>query len=470
MKNQPKNSKSELVEILNDATNWLNTIHELEPEGLADTDQDTIILNHTSPPKSPTKSTTHQNIKLVDSPKLSPKMNRHAYSSPNRKTFDPNSEDEEDDEKLELEYRKLSAYTKNNTSKTKKYHQEIPKNFYDTSNQIDSILEASTKKAPDMAAYITYQKNKQNATPSSIASIDPKNKAADHAALAKYKKISNSVGKTASYQKGEHVNSEQLINSINNSLHSHSYQGQKPNSISQSSSISTHRHNSNSLSESNNSNSGAFLQTTTRQLSRPVNETSQNLDDSEQIKCKKARVKFDFKANSDKELSLKRNEYVWVYGDIDKNWYYGENISGIHQQKGIFPKNFVEIIDGSETVKAHFRVLEYGHADVLYDITGRNEKELSALKDDRLVLIKKIDENWWSARTTENGYVKQKKGIIPDSYIRVTKAPVTSEGVPDISCENDKLLNMKVDVIGGNRFETRFCRLGRVKNLAELDL
>jgi len=109
----------------------------------------------------------------------------------------------------------------------------------------------------------------------------------------------------------------------------------------------------------------------------------------------------------------------------------------------------VEIITGNTKI-SNFRVLEYGHAEVLFDIAGRSDEELSAQKGDRILLIKKENEDWWLART-QNDYLRVKKGRIPDVYIKVTKSPVTSDGVHDISQEHEKLNNIKLEAIPVNK-------------------
>ena len=275
------------------------------------------------------------------------------------------------------------------------------------------MLDRNTKKAPDMAAFIHYQKMKKSKSLSAYAGeLDAEvqdntenKKAADNAAFA------------------------------------------------------TLEHSSKTTSKPNN---GAFLITTTRQLNRPVEEVMD--EDGYDQKCQKARVKYDFKANSEKELNLRRGQLVWVYGDVDSNWYHGEFLGSAICQKGIFPKKFVEIIDGSEQVNK-FRVIEYfrlfskivriyikissfelkilyGSAEVLYDIKARNEKEISCSKGQTIILIRKVNENWWEARAPQ-AYPKEKKGLIPDNYISVTKTPLTSEGREVIPDQSEKIEKAK---------------------------
>ena len=352
----------------------------------------------------------------------------------NTKSENNNSNSDSSDEKLEVEYRKLKSYHKNHAGKRMKdFHLPLPDVF--DNRQIDKVLAESTKKACDNAAYINYKKSKDTnrEIPGGCGSIaTPNGSAADRAAEARYRTLTSQHGRTVRLSSKDRLNgsfSEDRNNHGNNN-------NQELANISMS-------HSYQSVNPSDSPRPGAFLATTTRQLNRPLEAYMEF--DSERTTCKKARAKNDFTAKSDREMSLKKNEFVWVHGEVDRNWYHGEKISAINSEKGWFPKNFVEIITGNTKIQ-NFRVLEYGHAEVLFDITGRNSEELTAYKGDRILLIKKEGEEWWLART-ENDYLKTQKGRIPDVYIKVTKSPVTSEGVHDISQEHEKLNNIRLEAV-----------------------
>jgi len=289
-----------------------------------------------------------------------------------------------EDEKYNIELAKLRKFTKTRTgTKTK---------FKDRSKPVVSMdtLDKNTKKAPDMAAFIHYQKMKKSKSLSAYA--------------------------------GEFE--DEILNSTENKK------------AADNAAFANLEHSSKTTAKPNN---GAFLITTTRQLNRPVEEIMD--EDGYDQKCQKARVKYDFKANSEKELNLKRGQLVWVYGDVDSNWYHGEFLGSAICQKGIFPKKFVEIIDGSEQINK-FRVIEYGSAEVLYDIKGRNDKEISCSKGQTIILIRKVNENWWEVRSPQ-AYPKERKGLIPDNYISVTKTPLTSEGREIVADQSEKIEKSK---------------------------
>ncbi|KAK7810358.1 hypothetical protein U0070_022121 [Myodes glareolus] len=59
----------------------------------------------------------------------------------------------------------------------------------------------------------------------------------------------------------------------------------------------------------------------------------------EEKKRKAARLKFDFQAQSPKELTLQKGDIVYIHKEVDKNWLEGEH----HGRLGIFPANYVEV-------------------------------------------------------------------------------------------------------------------------------
>nr|XP_028572568.1 vinexin-like isoform X2 [Podarcis muralis] len=57
-------------------------------------------------------------------------------------------------------------------------------------------------------------------------------------------------------------------------------------------------------------------------------------------KMKAARLKFDFQAESPKELTLQKGDIVYIHKEVDRNWLEGEH----HGRVGIFPTNYVEVV------------------------------------------------------------------------------------------------------------------------------
>ncbi|KAM4836903.1 vinexin [Thomomys bottae] len=136
-------------------------------------------------------------------------------------------------------------------------------------------------------------------------------------------------------------------------------------------------------------------------------------------KRKAARLKFDFQAQSPKELTLQKGDIVYIHKEVDKNWLEGEH----YGRMGIFPASYVEVLPADEIPKPikppTYQVVEYGEAVAQYNFKGDLEVELSFRKGERICLIRKVNENWYEGRITGTG----RQGIFPASYVQVTREP-----------------------------------------------
>ncbi|KAM4802607.1 vinexin isoform X3 [Urocitellus parryii] len=139
----------------------------------------------------------------------------------------------------------------------------------------------------------------------------------------------------------------------------------------------------------------------------------------EEKKRKAARLKFDFQAQSPKELTLQKGDIVYIHKEVDKNWLEGEH----HGRLGIFPANYVEVLPADEIPKPikppTYQVVEYGEAVAQYNFKGDLEVELSFRKGERICLIRKVNENWYEGRISGTG----RQGIFPASYVQVSREP-----------------------------------------------
>ncbi|XP_019487121.1 PREDICTED: vinexin isoform X2 [Hipposideros armiger] len=139
----------------------------------------------------------------------------------------------------------------------------------------------------------------------------------------------------------------------------------------------------------------------------------------EEKKRKAARLKFDFQAQSPKELTLKKGDIVYIHKEVDKNWLEGEH----HGRLGIFPANYVEMLPADEIPKPlkppTYQVLEYGEAIAQYNFKGDLDVELSFRKGERICLVRKVNENWYEGRISGTG----RQGIFPASYVQVCREP-----------------------------------------------
>ncbi|XP_056364584.1 vinexin [Oenanthe melanoleuca] len=149
----------------------------------------------------------------------------------------------------------------------------------------------------------------------------------------------------------------------------------------------------------------------------------------EEKKMKAARLKFNFQAESPKELTLQKGDIVYIHKEVDRNWLEGEH----HGRVGIFPSNYVEILPPTEVPKPikapTLQVLEYGEALALYNFRGDLHVELSFRKGERICLVRRVNENWYEGRISGTS----RQGIFPATYVQVLKEPrvkATAEDAP----------------------------------------
>ncbi|XP_035227912.1 sorbin and SH3 domain-containing protein 2-like isoform X3 [Stegodyphus dumicola] len=125
-----------------------------------------------------------------------------------------------------------------------------------------------------------------------------------------------------------------------------------------------------------------------------------------------ARALYPFVAQTPRELSLNKGDILYINKQIDKNWFEGEH----HGLVGIFPVTYVEIIP-SEKANLQPRKATEGEAIVRYNFRAQTPVELSLFKGEKVVLTRKVDQNWYEGR------LGTKKGIFPISYVEVLQEP-----------------------------------------------
>lgn len=138
-----------------------------------------------------------------------------------------------------------------------------------------------------------------------------------------------------------------------------------------------------------------------------------------------ALARFDFRAESLKELPFQKGDIVYIYRQVDQNWFEGEH----HGRVGIFPHSYVEILPPTEKAQpkksAPVQVLEYGEAIARFNFTGDTAVEMSFRKGERITLIRRVDENWYEGKISGTN----RQGIFPITYIEVHKRPRVKNGV-----------------------------------------
>uniref|UniRef100_A0A670YQ41 Sorbin and SH3 domain containing 1 n=1 Tax=Pseudonaja textilis TaxID=8673 RepID=A0A670YQ41_PSETE len=140
-----------------------------------------------------------------------------------------------------------------------------------------------------------------------------------------------------------------------------------------------------------------------------------------------ARVKFDFKAQTLKELPLQKGDIVYIYKQVDQNWYEGEH----HGRVGIFPLSYIELLNPTEKIQTKktspLQILEYGNAIAKFSFSGDTAVEMSFRKGERITLIRQVDENWYEGKILGT----RRQGIFPGSYVDILKQPVLKDDTSD---------------------------------------
>ncbi|XP_037586798.1 sorbin and SH3 domain-containing protein 2 isoform X15 [Cebus imitator] len=142
-----------------------------------------------------------------------------------------------------------------------------------------------------------------------------------------------------------------------------------------------------------------------------------------------AKAVYDFKAQTSKELSFKKGDTVYILRKIDQNWYEGEH----HGRVGIFPISYVEKLTPPEKAQPArppppAQPGEIGEAIAKYNFNADTNVELSLRKGDRVILLKRVDQNWYEGKIPG----ANRQGIFPVSYVEVVKKNTKgAEDYPD---------------------------------------
>uniref|UniRef100_A0A2I3SW41 Sorbin and SH3 domain containing 2 n=1 Tax=Pan troglodytes TaxID=9598 RepID=A0A2I3SW41_PANTR len=129
------------------------------------------------------------------------------------------------------------------------------------------------------------------------------------------------------------------------------------------------------------------------------------------------------------ELSFKKGDTVYILRKIDQNWYEGEH----HGRVGIFPISYVEKLTPPEKAQPArppppAQPGEIGEAIAKYNFNADTNVELSLRKGDRVILLKRVDQNWYEGKIPGTN----RQGIFPVSYVEVVKKNTKgAEDYPD---------------------------------------
>ncbi|KAG2057588.1 hypothetical protein BDR06DRAFT_951787 [Suillus hirtellus] len=147
-------------------------------------------------------------------------------------------------------------------------------------------------------------------------------------------------------------------------------------------------------------------------------------------------VLYEYEATEDNEMNLEEGELIEQIEQIDEGWWSGVSQGG--QKSGLFPANYVEIVEQSEedalppppppppsppapaALPAPEPEPEVSAADegivavALYDYEASEDNEISFVVGDKIVEIEAIGEGWWQGKNPQGDI-----GMFPENYVEL---------------------------------------------------
>jgi len=121
------------------------------------------------------------------------------------------------------------------------------------------------------------------------------------------------------------------------------------------------------------------------------------------------RALYNYDATEESELSFKANERLVVLQKDDSGWWQGE----LNGRVGMFPSNFVEVVDPNAPATNGGDQKEHGgQCKVLYDYNADSDSELT-IKEGELLTVESEDEGWFFGFNSKGG-----SGRFPSNYVQ----------------------------------------------------
>jgi len=137
----------------------------------------------------------------------------------------------------------------------------------------------------------------------------------------------------------------------------------------------------------------------------------------------KAKVIFEYNASQEDELTLAVGDIVKIIDQSDDGWWEGE-LNGKH---GMFPENFVEVIDevpiNNIPKPAPIAKPPKVTARVTFDYDAEETDELNLREGDVIQILDQEDEGWWE------GLCNGKRGMFPSNFVKIIDDS-TAKAVP----------------------------------------
>ncbi|XP_063076034.1 sorbin and SH3 domain-containing protein 2 [Engraulis encrasicolus] len=140
-------------------------------------------------------------------------------------------------------------------------------------------------------------------------------------------------------------------------------------------------------------------------------------------------ARYNFNADTNVELSLRKGERVILLRQVDANWYEGK-IAATGKQ-GIFPMSYVDMVKRSpskspthrtesSSSRSHKRMTQESHHgpgepfQALYNYMPRNEDELELKEGDIVDVLEKCDDGWFVGTSRRSKHF----GTFPGNYVK----------------------------------------------------
>ncbi|KAF9278837.1 hypothetical protein BGZ68_008325 [Mortierella alpina] len=145
-------------------------------------------------------------------------------------------------------------------------------------------------------------------------------------------------------------------------------------------------------------------------------------------------VLYAYEKAEENEMSLIEGELILNVTELDVGWWSGESADGT--RSGLFPANYVEVVDQAEEQVAAAAVTEENHvqeapainghatadevpsgqpsAVALYDYNAGEPNEISFLEGEVITSIEFVTDDWWSGTSVHGA-----NGLFPSNYVEL---------------------------------------------------
>ncbi|XP_051870565.1 sorbin and SH3 domain-containing protein 1-like isoform X2 [Pristis pectinata] len=123
------------------------------------------------------------------------------------------------------------------------------------------------------------------------------------------------------------------------------------------------------------------------------------------------RAKYDFHGQTSIELPVKKGDIIFIHRQRDDNWYEGK----CNRKSGLLPICYVE---PTSELQPHKDTIDE-IAIAKFRFTALTNIELPLEKNQTVVLLRRIDENWYEGKYPGTN----RKGIFPVTYVEVIGKP-----------------------------------------------